>query len=115
MEGALEALAGRVPTVAVKAGSRGGVARQGGRTVTAPPLHISVIDTTGAGDSFNAGFLCGYLRGWPLEASLWLACACGSLSARGAGGTAAQPTLEEESQWHREHSRLSTYRLQAAR
>jgi sugar/nucleoside kinase (ribokinase family) len=54
-----------------------------------------VIDTTGAGDSFDAGFLYGYLNGWPLARSLRLACACGSLSTRAAGGTEGQPTLDE--------------------
>ena len=95
LEAALGTLAARVPTVAVKAGAQGGIAQQAGRTVTAPPLRVEVADTTGAGDSFNAGFLYGYLAGWPLERSLHLACACGSLSARGVGGTDRQPTLAE--------------------
>ncbi len=95
---ALDALGAQIPTIAVKAGVKGGVARQGGETVTAPPLKVDVVDTTGAGDSFNAGFLYGYLQSWTLAQSLHLACACGSLSARGAGGTARQPTLEEAEQ-----------------
>lgn len=97
-EAALNTLGARVPTIAVKAGEKGGVARQGKQTVTAPPLKVEVVDTTGAGDSFNAGFLYGYLAGWTLKQSLKLACACGSLSARGAGGTACQPTLGEAQQ-----------------
>lgn len=92
---ALDTLSTQIPTIAVKAGARGGVARQGEQTVTAPPLKLEVVDTTGAGDSFNAGFLYGYLGSWGLEPSLRLACACGSLSTRGAGGTERQPTLEE--------------------
>ena len=95
LEVALETLAARVPTVAVKAGAKGGIARQAGQIFTAPPLEVEVTDTTGAGDSFNAGFLYGYLEGWPLERSLRLACACGSLSARGVGGTDRQATLAE--------------------
>ena len=73
-------------------------ARQSDRTVTASPLNVEVVDTTGAGDSFNAGFLYGYLEGWSLEQSLRLACVCGSLSTRGAGGTERQPTLGEARQ-----------------
>jgi sugar/nucleoside kinase (ribokinase family) len=84
-----------IPTLAVKLGSKGGLAKQQGRTVTAPPLNVNVVDTTGAGDTFDAGFLYGYLHGWNLEKSLQLACACGSLSTQGIGGTTAQPTLEE--------------------
>ncbi len=94
-EAALDTLSTQIPTIAVKAGAKGGVARQAEQTVTAPPLEIEVVDTTGAGDSFNAGFLYGYLSEWSLEQSLRLACACGSLSTRGAGGTDRQPTLEE--------------------
>jgi len=54
-----------------------------------------VVDAVGAGDSFNAGFVYGTLAGWPLDRSLALAVACGALSTRAAGGTTAQPTLEE--------------------
>ena len=53
------------------------------------------VDTTGAGDSFNAGFLYRWLEGAPLVECLRLGAACGALSTRGLGGTAAQPTLEE--------------------
>ena len=95
LEAALETLGAQIPTIAVKAGAKGGLAQQDKQTVTASPLKVEVVDTTGAGDSFNAGFLYGYLRGWALQKSLRLACACGSLSARGAGGTACQPTLAE--------------------
>ena len=94
-EQGLEILASQIPTLAVKLGAVGGVARQGERTSRAPSIQIEVVDTTGAGDSFNAGFLCGYLNEQSLEDSLSLACACGSLSTRAAGGTAAQPTLDE--------------------
>jgi sugar/nucleoside kinase (ribokinase family) len=91
----LDLLAAQIPTLAVKRGGEGGVARQGRAEAFAPALPVSVVDTTGAGDSFDAGFLFGYLNGYPLEESLCLASACGSLSTRAAGGTAAQPTLEE--------------------
>jgi ribokinase len=57
--------------------------------------QVDVVETTGAGDSFDAGFLAARLNGEALESSLALACACGALSTRRAGGTAGQPTLEE--------------------
>jgi sugar/nucleoside kinase (ribokinase family) len=94
-EPALDVLAKRVPTLAVKLGAEGGLVRQGDKTITAPALAVNVADTTGAGDSFDAGFLYGYLNEYTLEESLALACACGSLSTRSAGGTTAQPTLDE--------------------
>jgi sugar/nucleoside kinase (ribokinase family) len=84
-----------IPTLAVKLGSKGGLAQQKDKVVTAEPLEVKVLDTTGAGDTFDAGFLYGHLNQWTLEKSLQLACACGSLSTQGVGGTAAQPTLEE--------------------
>ncbi len=95
LEEALEVLAARVPTVAVKLGAEGGVVRRGEFIARAPALPVSVVDTTGAGDSFDAGFLYGYLNDWPLERSLRLACVCGSLSVRVAGGTEGQPALAE--------------------
>lgn len=91
----LHALAKQVPTLAVKLGAQGGLARQANMKVTARSLPVTVADTTGAGDSFNAGFLFGYLNGYSLQEGLKLACACGSLSTRSTGGTAAQPTLAE--------------------
>ena len=90
---ALESL--NVPTVAVKLGARGAAARRGGETAQADIVPVKVIDTTGAGDSFDAGFIYGYLAGWELQRVLRFAAVCGSLSTQAAGGTAAQPTLEE--------------------
>ena len=95
MEAAVEVLSAQVPTVAVKLGADGALARQGQHTARAPALPVQAVDTTGAGDSFDAGFLYGALAGWPLDRSLRLACACGSLSTRAAGGTDAQATLKE--------------------
>jgi sugar/nucleoside kinase (ribokinase family) len=82
-------------TAAVKLGSDGAVGAQGERVVRSPALAVHVEDTVGAGDSFDAGFLCGYLNGWDLEDSLHLGAICGSLSTRSAGGTDAQPNLGE--------------------
>ena len=89
----LDVLSAQVPVLAVKLGAEGGWAQHGETIVRAPSLEVRVVDTTGAGDSFDAGFLCGYLNGWSLERSLQLACACGSLSTCAPGGTAGQPTL----------------------
>ncbi|MEZ4666412.1 MAG: carbohydrate kinase family protein [Anaerolineae bacterium] len=91
---ALRSLA-HIPFVAVKTGARGGTAQHKQETVQAASIPVSVIDTTGAGDSFDAGFIYGYLNHWTAKQSLQLACICGSLSTRGIGGTAAQPTFPE--------------------
>ena len=94
-EAALRSLAGLVPTVVVKLGAQGAIGQQGVRIAGADALPVAVVDTTGAGDSFDAGFVYGYLAGWELTRALRLACVCGSLSTRAAGGTAAQATLGE--------------------
>ena len=59
----------------------------------ADSIPVKVVDTTGAGDSFDAGFVYAYLAGQDLSQALRFACACGSLSTRAAGGTAAQATM----------------------
>ena len=60
-----------------------------------PGIPVQVVDTTGAGDSFDAGFLAGYLANEPLERALALGNACGALSTRFVGGIEGQPTLAE--------------------
>jgi sugar/nucleoside kinase (ribokinase family) len=92
---AAKKLAGRGPTVVVKLGGDGAVAVTEDEVVRQPPLLVQVVDTVGAGDSFDAGFLAGFLAGRSLADALALACRCGSLSTRAAGGTAAQATLAE--------------------
>lgn len=96
---AVRAAAARVraagPLLAVKAGADGALGWDGDGEHAAPVLPVDVVDTTGAGDSFVAGFLSGYLEGLPFPASLRRAAAAGSLSTRGAGGTAAQATRAE--------------------
>lgn len=92
---ALVKAAQTVPTVAVKLGAEGAAVQQGDHYLQQPVLPVTVVDTTGAGDSFDAGFVYGHLQGWPLERTLGLAMACGASSTQAAGGTAAQPDLEQ--------------------
>ena len=92
---AVKILGKKVDIIAVKLGADGAIAQKGAETMLVPAFPVEVIDTIGAGDSFDAGFIYGYLRNWPLERSLKLAVACGSLSTTGHGGTETQPTLEE--------------------
>ncbi len=76
-------------------GARGAIARSASQIFRADSIAVKVVDTTGAGDSFDAGLVYAYLAGQELSQALRFACACGSLSTQAAGGTAAQPTLAE--------------------
>jgi sugar/nucleoside kinase (ribokinase family) len=91
----LRALAGGLTRVVAKLGAGGAMALDGERLVHVPAYPVKTVDTTGAGDSFNAGFLHRWLQRAPLDDCLRLGAACGALSTRALGGTAAQPTLEE--------------------
>jgi sugar/nucleoside kinase (ribokinase family) len=94
---AAKRLAGGGPLVAVKLGADGALAARAGAdpvNVRAPAVG-AVADAVGAGDSFDAGVLAALLDGQPVQRALALGCACGALSTRAVGGTAAQPTLAE--------------------
>ncbi|MFN8624250.1 MAG: sugar kinase [Chloroflexota bacterium] len=82
-------------TVVVKLGARGAIAARGDLVVHAPSPKVHVVDATGAGDSFAAGFVAAHVSGWPLEEALRLATSCGAASVRAAGGVDGQITLEE--------------------
>lgn len=95
VEIAANKLSARVETLVIKLGAEGALGVHAGQTVRVPSIPVQVVDTVGAGDSFNAGFLYGYLRGWPLEKALRFANVCGALSTTASGGTDAQPTVEQ--------------------
>ena len=95
VEEAAARLARIVRVVAVKLRAEGALGVQGEQMARVPSLPVAVVDTVGAGDNFDAGFLYGYLHGWPLERALRLGTVCGALSTRAAGGVAGQPTLDE--------------------
>lgn len=81
--------------VAIKRGAEGAIAICAGEVSELPSQPVQVIDTVGAGDSFDAGFVFGYLQGWPLKKTLKAAIFCGSASTCGVGGTSTQASLAE--------------------
>jgi sugar/nucleoside kinase (ribokinase family) len=91
----LRALENGRTRVVAKLGAHGAMSLDRASVVHVPAYAVQTLDTTGAGDSFNAGFLHRFLQGAPLVECLRLGAACGALSTRGLGGTAAQPTLQE--------------------
>ncbi len=100
LEEAIDRLGSLVPLLLVKRSCDGAIARQGKHEVKVAPIPVEVFDTTGAGDCFNAGFLYGQLRGYPLETSLQCANICGALATTGYGATAVPTALELEARLH---------------
>ncbi|MEW1720070.1 carbohydrate kinase family protein [Streptomyces sp. NPDC093109] len=88
-------LAARGPLVVVKDGADGALLHDGRAPLRTPGIPVTPLDSVGAGDSFDAGFVAATLRGLSRADSLELAAACGALSTRAHGGTTAQPTWDE--------------------
>jgi sugar/nucleoside kinase (ribokinase family) len=84
---ALDWLGDQVPVVIVKCGSRGALLKTSDRSLEIPPLRVSPVDTVGAGDSFNAGFLSKFVKGHSLEACVEAGNATAALSTLRSGGT----------------------------
>ena len=81
-----------VPLLVIKDGERGALAWQGDLSIQVPALRVNVVDTTGAGDVFNAGFLAAYRAHADLHTCLRWGNICGGLSTTGYGGGSAAPT-----------------------
>ena len=92
---ALQFLSGGRTTTIAKLGENGSVTLCGGHLVSVPAYSVRPLDTTGAGDSFNAGFLHAWLRNEDIAGAMAFGAACGALSTLQSGGTAAQPTEAE--------------------
>ncbi len=92
---AADKLAIQAEVVAIKMGAEGGLVIAGDERYQAPARTVKVMDTVGAGDTFDAGFVYGYLQGWTTGKALRLGIACGSASVQRAGGLAGQPSLAQ--------------------
>ena len=93
IEGAIEALLDYgVGVVTLKLGKRGCAIATGGEMIQVPGFAVPTVDTTGAGDSFDAGIILGRLEGWGWRESALLADALGALTAtvEGAGTSLAE-------------------------
>ncbi|GAB3898921.1 hypothetical protein GCM10029964_084120 [Kibdelosporangium lantanae] len=88
-------LATRGPTVVVKNGAEGAFCHDGRELFTSKGTTLTTVDSVGAGDSFDAGFVAATLANLPVQRALDFAAACGALSTRDIGGTPAQPTWDE--------------------
>jgi sugar/nucleoside kinase (ribokinase family) len=84
-----------LPMVALKLGLQGAALLSKGQIVYQKAKMVDAVDTTGAGDCFDAGFLDAWLRGDNPAKCLKAGVACGALSTRAPGGISAFPTREE--------------------
>ncbi len=82
-------------TVALKAGEKGCYVGRGKATVHVQPFHVKAVDTTGAGDAFNSGFLLGILSNWTLERTATMANAVAALKITKAGAVDGLPTRKQ--------------------
>jgi sugar/nucleoside kinase (ribokinase family) len=89
VEEALDSLRGVVETVVVKCGARGALVQHGGERAWAAPTPVTPVDTIGAGDSFDAGFLHRWLHGATVLEAAEFGNRTGALSTLRSGGTEA--------------------------
>ena len=83
----LDRLSAVFPVVALKGGAEGAWLRTSEHDIYVKAQNVPVIDTTGAGDAFNAGFIDAWLSGADAKAALTAGITFGSLAVQAAGGT----------------------------
>lgn len=82
--------------VVIKQGERGALISTEDKSFSQPVYPMrDVVDSIGAGDAFDAGFIYGLLNGWELEKSARFASITAALTLRGIGGTQTAPTFDE--------------------
>jgi sugar/nucleoside kinase (ribokinase family) len=103
LEDAIRRLSGIVPLVVVKLGRKGSLAQKKSARITAPTKEVVAIDTVGAGDSFDAGFLREFVHGGDLSNCLASGNLAGALSTTMPGGTEAFRDAAHREKFIREH------------
>jgi len=92
-------LAAGARAVVLKLGEGGCLYADSQRRLSAPAHRVTVVDTTGAGDCFIAGFLYGQSQGWELPRTLGFANACGGRSVSAMGAVAGMAPSKEIEEW----------------
>ena len=105
VESALESLSRIVSIVVIKCGAQGVVARHGSSRFGVTALPVQPVDTVGAGDSFNAGFLHKFIRGSAIQDCLEYGVACAGLSTTRTGGTEAFRDRQHRESFLQRHAR----------
>lgn len=85
-------------------GSQGSICRSEGKTIRAKVFPAQVKDTTGAGDSFNAGFLSKWINNADLKTCIRSGSACGSIATTQLGGSTASPNQMELKAFLKKHN-----------
>jgi sugar/nucleoside kinase (ribokinase family) len=89
LDQAIEKLRKMVRVLAIKKGKEGTVVCSGSERFEIPSFRVEAVETTGAGDSFNAGFLHQFIHGKDLRECAVFGNACGALAVTALGGTGA--------------------------
>lgn len=101
LDATVDKLSKIVKVLVVKKGSDGAMVSVGGETIHDKGFRVKATETTGAGDSFNAGFIHNYLKGESWDKCLRFGNACGALAVTAIGGTGAyQEKAEVAKQLH---------------
>ena len=103
LEAAIHTLSKLVPLVVVKLGPHGALAQRGSERFTSPSKEVMPVDTVGAGDSFDAGFLHSYVHAADLPTCLASGNVAGALSTTRPGGTEAFRDAEHREKFFQEH------------
>jgi sugar/nucleoside kinase (ribokinase family) len=106
VEVAIKQLSKAVPLLVVKRGADGAIAIRKNERVESPALKVEAVDSVGAGDSFDAGFLHAYLQGRNLKDCLDAGNAAGALCATRPGGTEAFRDRGHREKFLRQHAAL---------
>jgi sugar/nucleoside kinase (ribokinase family) len=103
VDDALRELTSIVPVIAVKCGKEGALVQNGRQRTLIPGVEVQPVDTIGAGDSFDAGFLAAWLSGHSPEESARAGNITGAFSTLRPGGTEAFRVREERERFLRAH------------
>jgi sugar/nucleoside kinase (ribokinase family) len=104
LDQAIASIARRVTLLVVKRGAQGALARTGSNTFSAAAPAVEIIDSVGAGDSFDAGFIHAFMRGQSTQACLRSGNLAAALSVTRPGGTEAFRDHAYRKKFLQEHS-----------
>lgn len=96
--------------VVLKLGSEGAMIVTADRTIYQPSPKVIEVDSIGAGDGFDAGFIVGLLQGWQLEECLKLGNEVGAIVASTKGDMEGLPTMEELEAFRRKITNMGDMR-----